>query len=177
MNTRKIAPTIGLALCLALGSLAAAAGIQLFAPQELGVVEQAHAATKTGVYKINNHTRKHDFYSEWAGTSWRSSYEVRIKSVKKNKVTFYFESQSIRVGSYVRSNTITAKLKKGKASFYYKTSPRSGWKSKGKGTLILGKGYVKIKVSETWREYGCRLGLGTGGWMKIKKGVHKKWYN
>ena len=177
MNTRKIVPTIGLALCLALGSLAAATGIQLFAPQELGVVEQAHAATKTGVYKINNHTRKHDFYSDSFGTSLRSSYEVRIKSVKKNKVTFYIESNSIRVDCYVRSNTITATLKKGKASFYYKTSPKSGWKSKGKGTLILGKGYVKIRVSETWHENNCRLGLGTGGWMKIKKGVHRKWYS
>lgn len=73
-------------------------------PGEAGEPNQAEAASKTGTYKIEYHQRKADRLTADWGTM-RSTYEVRVKSVKK----------------------------------------------------------------------GCRLGLGTGGWMKIKKGTHKKW--
>ena len=116
MNTRKIVPTIGLALCLALGSLAAATGIQLFAPQERGVVEQAHAATKAtkGCYKYT--------YSKSSGSGY--ALYLTVKKVKNGWATMTLDQSYWWPpcgGAVISSKTIKAKVRSNKASFKFKT--------------------------------------------------------
>lgn len=177
MSIRRKFLSVVLGVVLVLGGTVAVPCVPGL-PGEMGVTQQAEAASKTGTYEVVYHTRKADEYTADFGTSVRSTYKVKIKSVKKGKVKFYLERFSIPFGDPARSRVITAKLKKNRASFSYKTGNGSGWRSGGKGSLVLGKNYVKVKVrTTTLYDIPCRLVLDTGGWLKIKKGTHKKWVN
>lgn len=179
MSIRRKFLSIVLGVVLVLGgTVAVPVSLVPGSTAEIGTLQQAEAASKAGTYEVEYHTRTADWYTASYWTSCRSTYKVKIKSIKRGKVKFYLERGSIRVGDPVRSKVITAKLKKSKASFSYKTGSGSPWPSKGKGSLVLGKNYVKVKVSTTWCHSLCRLDLSTSGhWLKIKKGTHKKWIN
>lgn len=150
----------GFAMVL-VASLAAVLSLCLIAPQ-------AHAATKTGMYKKVYYDTTDHTYDLW-GTDLMYGYAVKVKSYTKKKarvVLYYYDAH---LSSPFKTKTATVKLKKGKGTFKWSNGVAFPFDRKGKATIIFGKGWVKLKSYST--SGGNRFGVDTNGWIKIKKGT------
>lgn len=156
----------GLAMVL-VASLAAVLSLCLIAPQ-------AHAATKTGMYKKVYYDTTDRTYDLW-GTDLMYGYAVKVKSYTKTKarvVLYYYDAH---LSSPFKTKAATVKLKNGRGSFKWTNGIAFPYDRRGKASIIFGKGWVKLKSYDTGG--GNRFGIYTD-WIKIKKGtkrIYRAW--
>ena len=118
------------------------------------------AASKTGQYQKKYKTQAS--FPVWI----QPAYGVVINRVKNGKVRFQISRAGVNGSPIYNSNVIKAKLKNNKASFQWKDT----WGNSGTGKLKLSRGYVKLKVTQTYTAKWNRSTLDTGGkFIKIKK--------
>ena len=108
------------------------------------------------------------------GYWYKPNYVVKIKSFKKNVLRFAIGYTGANATPVYTSDSISCTVKNGKASFKYADS----WSNKGKGTIKLGKGFVKVKAAQTSAARSNRGTLATGGryitLKKMSKGSYDK---
>lgn len=133
----------------------------------------ANAATKyTGTYMKVWKTS-----SPYRTTEINPSYAVTINKLKKKKAILQISYCGVNGSPLYETKIITAKRSGKKLTFKWEDS----WCNKGKGTIKLYKGYLKIKMKQTYTAKWNRSTLRTKGYMKIKKKNNKtklyKWYD
>ena len=148
-------------------------GYSLFIPSS------AHAATpQVGTYTLKSYTKK-ALPSSWGSTKYRGKVTVKILSYnrKTKKVRLKFEKENCYLGDILTSQVKTVKVKKNRCSFSFKYGyGYQGRSAKAKATVMFGKKYVKVKFKTT-RYADIRHGFDTDGYVKIKRGVHKKYFD
>ena len=94
----------------------------------------------------------------------KPSYSVIVNKVTSTKVRLQLEKLGVNGSPIYATAPITAKRKGNTVSFKWKDT----WGNSGTGTLKLYKGYVKLKVKQTYTARWNRSTLDTSGkYMKI----------
>ena len=94
----------------------------------------------------------------------KPSYAVIVNKVTSTKVRLQLEKLGVNGSPIYATAPITAKRKGNTVSFKWKDT----WGNSGTGTLKLYKGYVKLKVKQTYTARWNRSTLDTSGkYMKI----------
>ena len=94
----------------------------------------------------------------------RPSYSVIVNKVTSTKVRLQLEKLGVNGSPIYATAPITAKRKGNTVSFKWKDT----WGNSGTGALKLYKGYVKLKVKQTYTARWNRSTLDTSGkYMKI----------
>lgn len=108
-------------------------------------------------------TQKHGLFSNMTVTI-KPSYSVIVNKVTSTKVRLQLEKLGVNGSPIYATAPITAKRKGNTVSFKWKDT----WGNSGTGTLKLYKGYVKLKVKQTYTARWNRSTLDTSGkYMKI----------
>lgn len=94
----------------------------------------------------------------------KPSYSVIVNKVTSTKVRLQLEKLGVNGSPIYATAPITAKRKGNTVSFKWKDT----WGNSGTGTLKLYKGYVKLKVKQTYTARWNRSTLDTSGkYIKI----------
>ena len=125
------------------------------------------AASKTGTYLKVYKVKRDSRYPVYI----QPSYGIVINRIKRGNIRFQISKCGLNGSPLYETNIINARLKNNKAVFTWK----DGWSNQGNGVLKLGKGYVRLKMTQTVTAKWNRSTLDTfGKFIKIKKKNNKK---